>query len=72
VDELCQSYEDWKHCITVRCGIPLSAPYLKERIEALANPRDPMTARFVILYGPDHLARTRGWFEQALSELERK
>lgn len=71
MDDLCESYEDWKHCISVRCGIPLTAPYLRERIAALGNASDPMTARFAALYGADHLTRTRGWFQRALAETAR-
>lgn len=69
LDELCESYEAWKHCITVRCGIALTEHYVRARIEALDDQNDPMTARFVVLYGRDHLKRTRDWFERALVEL---
>ena len=65
MDGLCASYEEWRHCITVKCGIPLTADYIAERVAALSNPEDKMTARFVQLYGDDHRVRTLEWFERA-------
>ena len=64
-----KGYEDWKHCITVQCKIKLTPDYVAKRIAALNNERDPMTARFIKLYGDAHLKRTIGWFEQASAEL---
>lgn len=64
------TYAAWRHCIEVDCGIPLTAPYVRERIAALGDPRDFRTEQFQRLYGEAHLARVRGWFAQALTELE--
>lgn len=69
MDEHCQSYEDWKHCITVRCGITLAADYVSQRIRALSDKKDPMTARFVVLYGDVYREQVLGWFRQAQAEL---
>lgn len=66
---LSQSYEDWKHCITVKCGIPLTADYIAKRVAALRNLQDPMTKRFVTLYGEAYRGRVIGWFEQARQEV---
>lgn len=66
---LCESYGEWKHCITVECRIPLTADYVAKRIAALSNGRDPTTARFTALYGDAYRLRIIGWFEQARSEL---
>lgn len=62
------SYETWQRCITVDCGIALSEEFCRERLEALADPRDPHTRRFRDLYGEEHLRMVQGWFERALDE----
>lgn len=62
------SYPEWRHCIESVCRIPLTPDYIRERLAALADPRDHTTRRFVELYGAGHLQRVRGWFEQALRD----
>ena len=69
MEGLCESYDEWKHCITVKCNIPLTADYIAKRIATLSDQRDPMTARFVALYGDPYRLRTIRWFEQARGEL---
>ncbi|MEM6896528.1 MAG: hypothetical protein AAF576_04065 [Pseudomonadota bacterium] len=64
-----ESYEDWKHCITVSCGIPLTQSYVEERLAALSDATDFNTQKFVERWGEAHLARTLGWFQQAAEEL---
>ena len=66
---LCESYDEWKHCITVECRIPLTADYVAKRIAALSDERDPTTARFTALYGDPYRQRIIRWFEQARREL---
>lgn len=63
-----QTYEEWRHCITVICGQPLTAPFIEARIAALNTPGDHMTARFVALYGEPQRVKTLAWFEQARHE----
>lgn len=63
------SYEEWKHCITVKCDIPLTGAYIDERLNALANDGDYQTQKFKERWGDKHLARTIGWFERAKVEL---
>ena len=29
-----QTYDEWEHCITVKCGIPLTPAYVAGRITA--------------------------------------
>jgi hypothetical protein len=65
-----QTYEEWKHCITVSCGIPLTAQYVQERLAALTDKRDFHTQRFIERWGEAHHQRTLGWFQQAASELD--
>lgn len=60
-----KSYEDWKHCITVLCGIPLTSAFIAQRLAALRDPNDHATRRFVETWGERHRLRVVGWFEQA-------
>lgn len=62
------SYDDWKHCITLECGIPLTQDYIERRIAALNDPKDHHTRKFVSAYGKSHLAKVIGWFETAKKE----
>ena len=63
-----KSYEDWKHCITVLCGIPLTGPYIEQRLTTLRDPADSTTQKFVAMWGEQHRLRVIGWFEQAQQE----
>ncbi len=64
-----KSYEDWKHCITVLCGIPLTEPYIEQRLAELRDPSNGTTQKFVTMWGEDHRLRVVGWFEQAQQEM---
>lgn len=64
-----QSYEEWEHCITVKCGIPLTPDYVAARIVALENSRDFHTEKFITRWGAAHHARTLAWFREAQSRL---
>ena len=64
------TYEDWKHCITVLCGIPLIPDYVDQRLAALRDPADDKTQKFIATWGEAHLARVIGWFEQAKRDLQ--
>ena len=63
-----KSYEDRKHCITMLCGIPLTGPYIEQRLTALRDPTNNTTQRFVAMWGEQHRLRVIGWFEQAQQE----
>ena len=63
------TYDDWKHCITVLCRIPLTTAYVEQRLAELQDPTDQRTQKFVATWGEAHLARIVGWFEQAEREL---
>ncbi|MEM8572197.1 MAG: hypothetical protein AAGG56_15010 [Pseudomonadota bacterium] len=65
-----QTYEEWKHCITVLCNIPLTPSYVQERITALQDKSDHRTQRFIETWGEPHHERTLVWFEQAAAELK--
>lgn len=64
-----RTYEEWRVCITEKCGIPLTLAFIDERLRALRDPRDAMTARFRALYGERHVAQTIAWFERARAEI---
>ncbi|MEM9754446.1 MAG: hypothetical protein AAF914_00550 [Pseudomonadota bacterium] len=63
------TYEDWKHCITVKCDIPLTQSYVAERLAALNNQSDYQTQKFIERWGAAHHARTVAWFEKAAKEI---
>lgn len=64
-----QTYEEWRHCITVICNQPLTETYIEKRIKALNSATDHMTLKFVQLYGDAQRVRTLEWFERAKHEL---
>lgn len=61
-------YEDWKHCISVLCGIPLTMPYIEKRLTALRDSADYTTQKFVATWGEQHRLRTIGWLGQSQQE----
>jgi hypothetical protein len=62
------TYEEWRACITVKCGLTLSSAYCAERLRALRDPADPTTRRFRELYGEARLSQTVAWFQRAEHE----
>lgn len=64
-----RDYENWKHCITMLCGIALTVPYIEQRLHALQNRTDHTTQRFVATWGEAHRMRVIGWFEQARQDV---
>lgn len=62
------TYEEWKHCITVLCAIPLTKDYIAQRLAALRDTNDYTTQRFVETWGEDHLKQVINWFETAEGE----
>ena len=67
-----KTYEEWKHCITVKCDIPLTTAYVRERIAALTDDRELDTQKFIERWGNAHHARTLAWFRRAAEELEQE
>ena len=67
-----KTYGDWKYCITVLCGIPLTGPYIEQRLSALRDPANNTTQKFVAVWGEQHRLRVIGWFEQARQEVDGK
>ncbi len=63
------SYEQWRHCIEVRCKIQLTSTYIRERLTELQDDKQARTREFARLYGADHLQRTIAWFRRAGDEM---
>lgn len=64
-----QNYEEWRHCITVECGIPLTAGFITERLAIWRDENSEESRRFSKLYGDQYRLAVIGWFEQAEQEL---
>ncbi|MEM6712436.1 MAG: hypothetical protein AAF590_09155 [Pseudomonadota bacterium] len=64
------TYDEWVHCITVKCKIPLTPEFVAERIAELQNKDDYKTHRFIERWGEAHYERTLGWFRQAAERSE--
>jgi len=60
-----RNFDEWKRCIEVDCGIPLTPEFVATRIEALTRSGSEEASRFARLYGSDHLQHVIGWFETA-------
>ena len=63
-----RTYEEWHHCITVDCDIPLTQAFITERLNVWRNAEAQETKRFVDLYGEPYLSEVIGWFERAAKE----
>ncbi len=63
-----ETYDQWRHCIAVECGIALTRAFAEERLAVWSNPRADETRRFQQLYGAAHTERVRQWFGQALEQ----
>ena len=59
------TYEDWRRCITVDCGLKLTRDFIRARLSALRDPSLWETQRFVKIWGEPHRRRVVAWFEQA-------
>lgn len=59
------TFDEWHHCITVECEIPLTPEYVAQRLKALDDPRDYATQRLIAIYGRRHHQQVVRWFEQA-------
>jgi len=68
-DVIPQNYEQWHHCITVECGIKLTASYIDDRIRSLTDKADFRTQQFIQLYGEDHHHSVLTWFQEAKQNL---
>ena len=65
-------YQEWKHCITVLCGIKLTKNYLDKRIALFTDKSNYETRKFIQIYGEKHTGQVLDWFVLARHELENK
>ena len=66
-----ETYDQWEHCITVKCGIALTKKYVKGRLTVLRNTQDAHTKRFRAIYGDQHWKSTIAWFETSFSAIDK-
>jgi len=59
------TYEEWRHCIVVECGLALTPQFIAARIHALQDSQDFYTQKFTSLYGKAYLEQVITWFQQA-------
>jgi hypothetical protein len=60
-----ETYAQWRHCIEVECGIPLTPAFIDERLAVWRNPAHDECRRFAQLYGDAHRQSIQQWFDQA-------
>ncbi|MBC3466860.1 hypothetical protein [Pseudomonas sp. RW10S2] len=63
-----QDYEQWRHCITVECGIALTPAFVRGRLSVWRLSEQEETRRFRRLYGDAHWRQIVDWFERAERE----
>lgn len=63
-DPIPQTMDQWRRCIEVDCGIPLTVDFAKKRIQDLEDSGNFHTQRFIECYGTDHHQRVLSWFRQ--------
>ncbi|MEM9315039.1 MAG: hypothetical protein AAGA95_10455, partial [Pseudomonadota bacterium] len=49
-----QNYDEWRHCITVECGIPLTADFVSQRLTVWRDEASEETRRFRQRYGDEY------------------
>ena len=64
-----ETYERWRRCITVDCGLELTPAFIEERLAELRDASAHRPRRFVEFWGEAHRARVIGWFERARREV---
>lgn len=72
MDPIPNTYSEWRDCIEIRCQIPITASYCRERIEDLTQMKSHHATQFRKLYGAEYTQQVLSWFQQALQEAEKK
>jgi hypothetical protein len=60
-----KTFEEWRHCIEIDCGLKLTPEFIAERIAELSDVNHERTRQYVRLYGEAHRQRVLEWFERA-------
>lgn len=63
-----ETYERWRRCITVDCGLELTPAFIDSRLAELRDLGAHRTRRFVECYGERHRTSVIAWFERARQE----
>ena len=67
-----QNFDEWKYCITVECGIELSASFIAQRLLVWRDENHEETRRFRQRFGDNYWHSVIGWFTQAEEEFAEK
>ena len=49
-----QTYDQWRYCITVECGMALTAAFIAQRLTVWRDAQAEETLRFRRLHGDEH------------------
>ena len=71
-DLIPRNYQEWKYCITKKCGIPLTKDYIEKRIAVLEDTKNEETKKFTQIYGEAYTGQIIDWFVLARNELNNK
>ena len=61
------TFDEWFHCITVKCKISLTPEFARKRIAALEDPKSAEAAGFAKIYGEAHRERVVEWYRRVAS-----
>ena len=64
-----RNFDEWKYCITVECGIELSASFIAQRLLVWKDENHEETRRFRQRFGDNYWRSVIGWFRQAEEEV---
>ena len=67
-----QNFNEWKYCITVECGITLSASFISQRLLVWRDESHEETRRFRQRFGDNYWHSVIGWFTQAEEKFAEK
>ena len=63
------TYDEWRHCIEVKCQISLSENFCKERIKDLTEGKSRYATTFREQYGDHYTNEVVSWYQKALNSL---
>jgi hypothetical protein len=64
-----RTYEDWRRCIEVECGLTLAPDFIAARIAELSDVNNYKTRRFVETWGEPHRQQVVAWFQEAAQRI---
>ena len=64
-----ETYEEWRHCITVDCGLEFTNNFVDRRIAALEDNSQHYTQQFIRRYGKQHHQSVLSWFKKVKTKL---